>query len=309
MWIWNKEMGRKTLFNLMYPFSLYLKNTFGEKVQRISIDAGFTCPNIDGSLSDKGCIYCNNKAFSLYARENCDIKTQIREGIGYYKKREVNKFLAYFQAYTNTYGDLETLKKTYDNIREFKEIVGLIISTRPDCVDEEKIRFIAEYKNDYQVFIEYGLQTTHNHTLKAINRNHTYEDFLLALEITKKHQINVGVHIIIGLPGETYNEMMLTAERLANLPIDGIKFHCLHILKDTTCEEMYYQGKISLLNMDEYVKLVSSFLEKLPKNIVILRLVSNAHFEYLIAPKWINNKGLVISKINKEMERRWNLRY
>ncbi|MEW6104689.1 MAG: TIGR01212 family radical SAM protein [bacterium] len=292
----------------MYLISQYLKDTFGEKVRKISLDAGFTCPNIDGTLSNKGCIYCNNKAFSLYTRERKDIKTQIIESIGYYKKRGVNKFLAYFQAFSNTYGPLERLKEAYDNIKGFKEIVGLVISTRPDCVNEEKIRLIAEYKNDYLTWIEYGLQTTHNHTLKAINRNHTYEDFLKALELTKEYQINVGVHIIIGLLGEGYDEMMTSASRLSSLPIDGIKFHLLHILKDTELETMYYQEKIRLLEMDEYVKIICDFLEKIPKNVVILRLISDAKPEYLIAPKWMNNKGVVISKINKELEKKWQIK-
>ncbi|MEW6679772.1 MAG: TIGR01212 family radical SAM protein [bacterium] len=292
-----------------YPFSLYLKDSFGEKVRRISIDGGFTCPNIDGYLSNKGCIYCNNKAFSLYTREKKDIRTQIIESINYYKNRGINKFLAYFQAFTNTYAPLETLKKTYDTIREFKDIVGLVISTRPDCVDSKKIKLIASYKSNYLTWIEYGLQTTHNHILKAANRNHTYEDFLKALEITKNEGINVGVHMIIGLPEETYDEIMIDAERLSSLPIDGIKFHCLHILKDTGLEAMYKKNKIRLFKMDEYIKIICDFLEKIPKNVVILRLISDAKPEYLIAPKWMNKKGMVISKINKELERRWNLRY
>jgi len=289
----------------IYTFNRYLRNIFKERVHRISIDAGFSCPNIDGTKSKKGCFYCNNRAFSRYSFKNLDIETQIIQSAKFYKERmEVKKFIAYFQAFTNTYADVDTLKKTYDVIKKFPFFVGLFISTRPDCVNEEKLKMIAEYKKDYLVWIEYGLQTTHNRILKLINRNHTYEDFLKALEMTKKYGINVGVHMIIGLPQQSYEDIMVDAQRLASLDIDGIKFHMLHILKDTEFEVWFKEKRINLLTQDEYVKIVCDFLERIRSDIVILRLVSTANPRYLIAPLWINKRSEVIKKINEELERR-----
>ena len=288
-----------------YSFNTYLKGKFGERVHRISIDAGFNCPNIDGTLSDQGCIYCNNRGFAKYAERPKTIKEQIEESMAFYRKRMgVNKFIAYFQAFSNTYADIQALKERYDSVKEFPDIVGLFISTRPDCVDKEKLSLIAEYSNDYLVWIEYGLQTTHNHILKQINRNHTYEDFLNACELTRKFNINIGVHIILGLPSQQYEEMMLDAQRLASLDIQGIKFHVLHVLKDSPLETMYKDGEIQLLTKDEYIRIICDFLERIPGSFVILRLISTALKDYLVAPDWINNKEALRSEINQEFRRR-----
>lgn len=288
-----------------YSFNKYLKEKFGERVHRISIDGRFSCPNIDGTLSDQGCIYCNNKGFAKYAGTPKSIEEQIEESIIFYRKRMgVNKFIAYFQAFTNTYADIETLQERYDTIRKFPDIVGLFISTRPDCVDKEKLSLIAQYSNDYLVWIEYGLQTTHNRILKQINRNHTYEDFLNAYDLTRSYDINVGVHVILGLPSQQYEETMQDADRLANLDIQGIKFHVLHILKDAPLEVLYKVEKIQLLTRDEYVKIICDFLERIPQTVAILRLVSTALKNYLVAPGWINNRGILKEEINQEFKRR-----
>ena len=302
-----------------YSFNDYLREKFGERVHRISVNAGFSCPNLDGSLSKEGCIYCNNKAFSVYGEENNknrtydeksrleSIREQIKKSIKFYREKfKVKKFVAYFQSFSNTYANIETLKTTYDVIKEFSEIVGLSISTRPDCVDEEKIKLISGYKNNNisLIWIEYGLQTTNDKILSEINRKHSYTDFLKALEVSKKYNINVGVHIILGLPGQGYDDIMTDAKTLAKLSIDGIKFHMLHILKDTKLEQMYKEGRIKLFNQEEYIKVLCDFLEQIPKNFVILRLISNAEEQYLIAPKWIKNKHEIISKIKQELEKR-----
>ena len=285
-----------------FSFNQYLCKKFGQRVQRLSIDANFLCPNLDGTLSSQGCIYCNNKAFAPFARSDKSIKEQISQSIEFYKKRlGVNKFIAYFQAFSNTYGDIGELKEKYDIIRQFPEIVGLFISTRPDCINEEKIKLISSYKDDYLVWIEYGLQTTHNRLLKMINRNHSYEDFLKALQLTRSYGINVGVHIILGLPTQEYAEIIEDAKRLAKLDIQGIKFHILHVLKDTALEKMYYNKEVKLLSEDEYVHAVCDFLEQISSSVVILRLISDAPDKYLIAPKWINNKQRVIGKIKEEL--------
>jgi len=288
-----------------YSFNRYLKEKFGQRVHRISIDAGFNCPNIDGTLSNYGCIYCNNKGFAKYAGSSKTIEEQIEESMLFYRKRMgVNKFIAYFQAFTNTYADMETLHLRYDTIRKFPDIVGLFISTRPDCVDKEKISLIAQYLNDYLVWIEYGLQTTDNSILRKINRNHTYEDFLRAYELTRKNHINVGVHMILGLPSQEYEGMMQDAERLSHLDIQGIKFHVLHVLKDTQLESLYKNGEIRLLSKNEYVKIICDFLERIPSSFTILRLVSTAREDYLVAPNWINRKITLKEEVNQEFKRR-----
>ncbi|MCL5674734.1 MAG: TIGR01212 family radical SAM protein [Candidatus Omnitrophica bacterium] len=288
-----------------YSFNKYLKERFGERVHRISIDAGFNCPNIDGMLSNKGCIYCNNKGFVRYDGRTKTVEEQIEESMEFYHRHMgVNKFIAYFQAFSNTYADVKTLQKQYDVIRKFPAIVGLFISTRPDCVDRKKINLIAQYSHDYLVWMEYGLQTTHDPILKQINRNHTYEDFLKACELTRKHNVNVGVHIILGLPSQKHEEMMLDAKRLAGLDIQGIKFHVLHVLKNTRLERLYESGKIQLLTKNEYIPILCDFLEQIPKSVIILRLVSSASRDYLIAPDWINNKGTLKEDIIREFKRR-----
>ncbi|MFA5007836.1 MAG: TIGR01212 family radical SAM protein [Candidatus Omnitrophota bacterium] len=288
-----------------YSFNRYLREKFGERVQRISIDAGFTCPNIDGSLSKDGCIYCNNKGFSLYAGKAEGIKTQISESIEYYKKKSgITKFIAYFQAFSNTYASCGILKEKYDIIKGFPEIIGLFISTRPDCIDEEKLKLIASYQNDYLVWIEYGLQTTNNNILKILNRNHTYEDFVSAVNLTRKYGINVGVHLILGFPWLGYEDAIKDATLLSKLDIQGIKFHVLHVFEGTKLSEMYKEKKLKLLTQEEYIKIVCDFLERVPYNIAVLRLVSSGDSKLLIAPLWMNNKNSVIEDIKKEFIRR-----
>ncbi len=288
-----------------YSFNRYLRDKFGERVHRISIDAGFDCPNLDGTLNSNGCIYCNNKAFGVYARTNKPIEEQIEESIKFYQARfGVKKFIIYFQSFTNTYAMPDVLREKYDIIKKFPQIVGLSISTRPDCIDEEKIKLISQYKRDYLVWIEYGLQTTHDHILHKINRHHTYKDFLRALELSRKHDINVGVHVILGLPLAGYQEMMEDAQKICQLDIQGIKFHILHTLKGTELEELCKRGEVSLLSKAEYVRVVCDFLEMIPSSWVILRLVSTAFSDYLVAPSWINERAQVIEDIKGELKRR-----
>ncbi len=288
-----------------YSFNNYLREKFGQRIHRLSLDAGFSCPNLDGKLSTEGCIYCNNRGFSRFAYTNTAIESQIEKSIEFYEKRYgVKKFIAYFQAFSNTYADLKRLDQTYAVIKKYPQIVGLAISTRPDCIDEDQIKLISQYNKDYLVWIEYGLQTTHDELLKKINRNHTYQDFIEALNLTRNYGINVGVHLIFGLVSQTEEQILEDATKLSSLDIQGLKFHLLHVLKDTPLEKMYKQGKVSLLSKDDYVKIVCDFLERIPQSLVILRLVSDAPNQYLVAPSWINQKQEVIEAIKKELERR-----
>jgi uncharacterized protein len=288
----------------IYTFNLYLRRIFNERVQRISLDAGFSCPNIDGEKSSSGCNYCNNKAFSIYSRSK-KLEEQIQESLEFYGKRfGVKKFIAYFQAFTNTRGPVSQLRKTYDVIKKYPQIVGLFISTRPDSVDQDIIKLIAEYKRDYLVWMEYGLQTTDDDVLSSINRNHTYNDFLSALEVTKSYDIDVCAHIIIGLPGSNQDTLAKDVERIAKLGLGGLKFHVFHILKDTLYEKMHLENKIKLMTKEEYVRDLTYWLERISKDVVVMRLVSTASEKYLIAPEWINDKHAVIKAVNDELEKR-----
>ncbi|MCM8804898.1 MAG: TIGR01212 family radical SAM protein, partial [Candidatus Omnitrophica bacterium] len=228
---------------LYKKYSDYLKKKFGCRVHKISVYAGFFCPNLDGTLSKKGCIYCNNYAFSPCLRENLEIEKQIEKGIEYGKKRfKAEKFIVYFQPYSNTYAPIEILKEKYGIVKKFSEVVGISIGTRPDCIDYEKLKLIESYSDKYEVWIEYGLQSVHDKTLKIINRNHTYSDFLNAYNLTRKRNIKICVHVIIGLPGETRKDILETAKECGRLKFDGIKIHPIHILKDTELER-WYKGK------------------------------------------------------------------
>ncbi|HDN98047.1 MAG TPA: TIGR01212 family radical SAM protein [bacterium] len=288
-----------------YKFSKYLKEKFGGRVVKISVDGGFKCPNLDGTLSKEGCIYCNNYAFSpALRRKEKSLEEQIEEGINYGRKRfKANMFIVYFQPYTNTYGEVEFLKKRYDVIKNFPEVVGIAIGTRPDCIDEEKLKLIESYTENYEVWIEYGLQSIHDKTLKIINRNHKYSDFLKAVEMTKGRGIKICAHVIIGLPGETKNDMIETAKECGRLRIDGIKIHPLHVVKDTKLEKMYREGKYTPMDIGFYVDTVVEFLQYLSPDTVIQRITADCPPEYLVAPFWISLKERVIKMIEDRLEK------
>lgn len=292
---------------LWYSYNNYLKNTFGQKVHRLGLHGGFYCPNLDGSLSSDGCIFCNNKAFSKFAQEDeFSLRGQIMSSMEFTRSRfHVNKFMAYFQTFTSTYADIDFIEKQFNVINFFDDIVGLVISTRPDCIDEKKLDAIERAAKEKPVYIEYGLQTAHDVTLEKINRNHSFEDFQKAVELTsKRDNIYIGVHVILGLPGETQEDMLKTAEILSKMPLWGIKFHSLHVVKDTVLEKMYNEGKVNLLEAEEYVDTLIKFLERIPKEWVILRLVSDAKKDLLIAPEWVNDKHCVLYMIEEEMKKR-----
>lgn len=288
-----------------YKFSRYLKKRFGQPVYKVSIDAGFSCPNKDGRLGEGGCIYCDNRAFSHNSRISTPppIEKQIKNGVKFGKRRyNAKKFMVYFQAYTNTYASPDVLKEKYDVVRKFNDVVGLAIGTRPDCVNEKILNLIESYSDNYEVWLEYGLQSIHDKTLKLINRNHTYDDFVKAVQMTRMRNIKICAHIIIGLPGETKEEMLETAKALAELKIDGVKIHPLHIVKDTKLEELYREGKYKPLELDEYVNIVTEFLQYLPPTTVIQRITADCPKELLVAPEWINNKQRVLNMIEKRLE-------
>jgi len=278
----------------------------GDSVYKISIDAGFTCPNRDGNKGKGGCLYCNDKGSGAsYIKRDYSVKGQVLSGIKQIKnRRNVNKFIAYFQSFSNTYKSISELRKLYDEALSVKGVVGLSVGTRPDIISEETLDLLEEYSKKTYFWVEYGLQSIHDRTLQFINRCHNYQDFEDTFIKTKKRNIKTCVHVIIGLPGENQGKILQTAEKLAELKPDGIKIHSLYISKGSPIETLYNKGEIKLFNEDEYISIAADFLERLPSETVIQRLIGEANREELVAPKWILSKTKILNKINEELKRR-----
>lgn len=287
-------------------YSAHLKDKFGVKVYKITLDAGFSCPNRDGTISSGGCIFCDDGGSFSQAHSNLlSIEEQLEAGVeNLSKKFKAKKFMSYFQAYSNTYKPVKELEKIYSSALKHPDIVGLSIGTRPDCVDKEKCKLIASFKDDYYTWIEYGLQSIHDKTLNAINRGHDFNCFLKAYELAKDEGLNVCAHVILGLPGETKDDMLKTAQKLAELKIDGIKIHMLCALKGTELSRQYEGGKISLMSEEDYIQTVCDFLEILPPSTTIHRLAGNGLKKNLIAPRWLGKKLDCLNKIDRELEKR-----
>lgn len=286
-------------------FSAYLKNKFGAKVYKITIDAGFSCPNRDGTISSGGCIFCDEGgSFSQAHSNNLSVEQQVEIGAKTLHDRfKAEKFMSYFQAYSNTYKPVKELEVIYKSALRHKDIVGLSVGTRPDCVDNEKLQVLCDISKDYYTWIEYGLQSIHDKTLKKINRGHDFDCFLRAYELSKEKGLNVCVHVIFGL-WETRDEILQTAQKLAQLKVDGVKIHMLCALENTRLANLYEIGKIDFMSEDEYVNLVCDFLEILPKETTIHRLAGNGLKKNLIAPRWLGAKLDCLNKIDRELIRR-----
>ena len=272
-------------------YSNYFRSLYGARVQKVSIDAGFTCPNRDGSKGSGGCTYCNNDAFNpSYCQPLKSVSVQIEEGIEFHKWRysEAVSYLAYFQAYSNTYAPLETLKKLYDEALSYPGVVGLIIGTRPDCIDEEKLDYMKELSRKCYLAVEYGIESCYNKTLKRINRGHSYEDAVWAVEKTASMGINTGAHFIFGLPGETREEMLSEVGIISGLPIKTVKFHQLQIIKGTTMEKEFENnpGDFELFTWEEYLDFFILFLERLNPAIVVERFTGEAPQRFLKGEGW-----------------------
>jgi len=287
-------------------FSQYLRSKFGTKVYKVTIDAGFSCPNRDGTISSGGCIFCDNSgSFSQAHSANQPVKAQLSEGIENLKKRfGAKKFISYLQAYTNTYADIDKLNEIYSNALDNPDVVGLSIGTRPDCVDDAKLDLIGDIAQKHHTWLEFGLQSIHNKTLKLINRGHDYECFETAFLKAKARNINICVHVILGLPQETKEDMLETAKRLGELEVSGVKIHQLCVLKDTQLESLYNTNQIKLFSEEEYINLCCDFLEYLSPQTTIHRLTGNGLIKNLIAPRWLQKKFEVLNGIDKEFERR-----
>lgn len=288
------------------PFSYDLRRRYGCRVHKITLHAGFTCPNRDGTRGRGGCTFCNNTGFSPNARvEPGSIRVQMRTGIDAARRRvRASKFIAYFQAYSNTHAPVDELAKLYDEAWCSPDVVGMSIGTRPDCIDAAKVDLIAGYARRGEVWVELGLQTAHDSTLQRINRCHTYAEFVRAVEMLAGRGIRICVHTIVGLPGETHAMMLETHERVARLPIDGIKLHLMHIMRDTVMARQYAAGEIELMSREQYVETVCDVLELLPPRVVIQRMHADAPADVLVAPDWCLDKPGVLNDIRTTLERR-----
>ena len=287
-----------------YDLKSYWRNLFGCNVHKLQIDAGFTCPNRDGHVATGGCIYCDGRGSKLRQKgELPSVSQQIQNGKKFYKPH-ASKFVAYFQTFTNTYAPVEKLQILYDEALAQEDVVGLSIGTRPDCVGPDVIDLLKGYVQKYHVWLELGLQSMHDKTLKFINRGHDSRQFLDAVGALAGKNIHLCAHIIIGLPGETDEEILQTAKAIAALPINGIKIHSLLALEGTVLGEMYKNGTIKIMSKDKYVSLVAAVLEVLPPEMVIQRLTADGYQDIFLAPDWAMNKLDVLNSINKELERR-----
>ena len=286
-------------------FSEELKRLFGCRVHRISVDAGFTCPNRDGTLGNGGCIYCGAEGSgSNGIARGMPVATQLEVGKEVMvRKYKAKKFIAYFQPYSNTYAPVERLRALYDEALAVKDIVGLIIGTRPDCLPAATLDLLAEYTRRSWFRLELGLQSPNDRTLRAINRGHDFAAFISAMEQCRQREIKVCAHVILGLPGEEREEMLATTGILNDLKVDGVKIHLLHVMRGTRLAEMYEQGKIRVMERDDYVGLVCDFLERLEPRISIQRLTGDGGRD-LVAPLWSQAKFEVLNAIDVELERR-----
>ena len=300
-------MFKNTLDNKRYyTLNYFYKKKFNSKVFKVSLNGGFTCPNKDGSKGTGGCIYCSPSGSGDFAG---NIKDNLVKQ--FYEVRDIMlkkwpeaKYIAYFQANSNTYAPLEDLKEKYESVINLPGVIGLSIATRPDCFTEEIYDYLEELSKRTYLTVELGLQTIHDKTLSFINRNHTTQEFENCYKELKKRDINVIIHIINGLPGETKEDMIETVKYLNNLKIDGIKIHMLHVTKNTKLAEMYEKEKFHILTEEEYIDIVITQLEYLDEDIVIARITGDPVKEDLIEPKWLLKKFCVLNDIDKEMVKR-----
>ncbi|MGP1436578.1 MAG: TIGR01212 family radical SAM protein [Phocaeicola sp.] len=276
--------------NRYHDLSGFLAEKFPFKVQKISINAGFTCPNRDGTVGYGGCTYCNNQTFNPeYCKTEKTVAQQLEEGKQFFARKYPNmKYLAYFQAYTNTYGELDRLARMYEEALSVDDVVGMVIGTRPDCMPDELLNYLTELNRRTFLIVEYGVESTNDETLKRINRGHDYRTAVEAVQRTTEKGILVGIHLILGLPGESREQILDEAEEVSRLPVILLKLHQLQLIRGTCMAKEYaeHPERFHLYAADEYVELVVDFLERLRPDIVLDRFVSQSPKYLLIAPDW-----------------------
>ena len=289
-----------------YP--TFIKRKFGGRVQKLSINAGFTCPNRDGSKDVKGCSYCNNNTFRPgYCEPDKTVTQQIEEGVAFFSKKYPEmRYMAYFQSFSNTYGDVELLDRVYSEALSHPKVIGMVIGTRPDCVNGDILDLISEKAKGNFVTVEYGIESTIDRTLERINRHHSFDETKRAVRATKARNIHTGGHLILGLPGENRKDLLSHAREVSKLEIDTLKLHQLQIIKHTTFAKEYRKipSEFHLFNLEEYIELAVDFLELLSPKITVERFVNQAPFEMLIAPKWGLKNFEIVVKIEKRLKER-----
>jgi radical SAM protein (TIGR01212 family) len=287
-------------------FSEELKRLFGCKVQRISVDAGFTCPNRDGSLDTDGCIFCGGHGSGSHGiRRELRVASQLEDGKEVMRRKyRASRFIAYFQAYSNTYASVDHLQELFSDALTVPDVAGLIIATRPDCLPDIILDYLEELSRQTYLWLELGIQSMHDKSLELINRRHDHACSVNAIQRAKARGLRVCAHIILGLPGESREEMLALADELNRLGVGGVKLHLLHVMKGTRLAEMYGRGEVSVMGRDEYAGLVCDFLEQLDPQILIHRLTGDGGHDNLIAPLWSLKKFEVLNLIDAEMEQR-----
>jgi uncharacterized protein len=285
-------------------FGSFMRKKFGSTVYKVNVDAGFTCPNRDGTLGVSGCIYCNNDSFRPGpCSPSLSVSAQIRNGIAHIRKRyKAEKFLAYFQPFTNTYAPIEVLETLYTEALKEPDVIGLAIGTRPDAVDKEKIGMLQSYAEKYFILVEYGLQSIYRKSLEFINRGHDYKTFLDAVNMTQNRGIHIGAHLIAGFPTETREEMLAMADEISLLNIGFLKVHQLQIIKDTPLENIFTEVPFHAFGYEEYLSFIADFIERTAPEIVFQRLFATAPDSILIAPRWDRNRHQILGDIEKTLE-------
>lgn len=290
-----------------YKYSDFIQRKFGQRIHRVTVDAGFTCPNADGTVAVGGCIYCDNRSFSPARRlPQAPLEEQVRRGIEFQQQLYPRDgYFVYFQPATNTYAPVARLKELFDQaVRAHPLVRGFLVGTRPDCVPNEVLDLLESYTKDHFVGLELGLQSIHQKSLDWMNRAHDAQCFFDAIDRCRGRGLDVSTHVILGLPGETRAEMLAMADALCYPGIDGVKIHNLHVVRNTPMLPDYHKGKVPILERDEYVELLIDFLERLPSTMVIHRVTGDAPAEYLVAPKWPLRKAEFLYALDQRMQRR-----
>jgi len=284
----------------------YIKEKLGYRVNKLSVDMGFTCPNRDGNLAVGGCVYCNNDSFvPPYARARFSMHQQITNGMEYLRKRfKAEKFIVYFQSYTNTYDSVEKLEEMYRNALAYDDVIGIAVGTRSDCIDEEKLSMFEELAKECYVCLEFGIESIYDKTLDYMNRGHDYQSVLDAINMSKGRGFEIGAHIIVGMPTETKEEMLAMAEEVSSLGINVFKVHNLHIVRNTPLARMYKSEPFPLFSFEEYVSFIVSFLERISPEMIIERLFTDTPHQLLIAPHWGKSHLQILQAIEAELEKR-----
>ncbi len=288
-------------------FGDYLRSKYHCRVLKLSLNTNLSCPNRDGSLGFSGCIFCSeNGSASPVSSVSDDLVKQMEDGRNNFKRSdEDTRYIAYLQAFTNTFGTPEKLKKIYDAAVSSPDVIGLMIGTRPDCLSDEILELISSYKKDnFELWLEIGMQSIHDKSLQFLRRMHDSDISVKSILSASSRGIPVCVHIILGIPGESWSDMMRTAEVISSLPVNGVKIHQLHVIRRTLLEQLYADNKINILSMKEYVSIICDFIERLRPDITIHRLIADRDEKSLVAPRWGMHKGTVIKAIEDEFIRR-----